>query len=347
VNLADIGFDPFFSEAFERVSAPGLVPGRVFTDAREVYSVRTAGGDLEAEPSGRLRFEGDLPVAGDWVAVRAFPADRFGVLEAVLPRKSWLSRRAAGKRTEEQLLGANVDLVLATVALGEDGNLRRLERLLALGRAGRATPVALLTKSDLVTDLPADLAAARQVTAGAAVLAVSSRTGAGIPDVRSLLVPGLTAALIGASGAGKSTLVNSLAGEELLATREVREGDGRGRHATTARRLVPLSWGALLLDTPGLREVGLWDVEDGDFDDVDLLGQACRFSDCGHGEEPGCAVRYAVEGGRLDAGRLEAWRKLGREERWLARRLESTPARAEKERWKPIHLQIRKGKRIT
>lgn len=344
MKLAEIGFDPFFSEAFERLSLPGLVPGRVFTDTRETYTVLTGEGELQAEPSGRLRFDGELPVAGDWVAVRAFPADRLGIVEALLPRRSRLSRRAAGERTEEQLLGANVDVVFAAVALGQDGSLRRLERLLALARAGRCEGVALLTKADLASDLAADLRAFEAVAAGAPVVPVSARSGAGIAELKALLPPGRTGALVGASGAGKSTLVNLLAGEELLATREVREQDGRGRHATTARRLVPLPWGALLLDTPGLREVGVWEEGDGGFDDVDLLAAGCRFADCRHEEEPGCAVRAGVEEGRLDAARLEAWRKLRREERWLTRRLETSPARVERERWKSIHKMAKKGK---
>ena len=347
MDLLDIGYDPFFSEAFDRLVLPDLVPGRVFSDTREVYTVRTSEGDLQAEPSGRLRSEEELPVAGDWVAIRPFPERAFGIVEAVLPRRTRISRLSPGKRTEEQVMGANVDLVLAAVALVEDGSLRRLERLLALGRAGGATAEALLTKAALAADLPAALEAARAVAGTAPVLAVSVRTGEGIDTLIQLLRPGVTTALVGASGAGKSTLINTLAGTELL-TREVRESDGRGRHATTGRRLVPLRSGALLLDTPGLREVALW-AEEGEgagttFDDIDALAPSCKFRDCGHGNEPGCAVRGAVEGGTLEADRLEAWLKLKREETFLVRRVATTPARAEKERWKAIHKQARKEK---
>ena len=343
MNLTDIGFDPFFSAAFDRLGLSGCVPGRVFSDTHEVYTVRTEGGDLQAEPSGRLRSHEELPVAGDWVALRS-SGQGSGTIEAVLPRRTWISRRSPGKRTEEQLMGANVDVVLAVVALLEDGSLRRLERLLALGRAGGAKAVALLTKADLSTDLPAAVAAARAVAGDAPVLAVSVRSGEGLDDLSLLLGPGVTAALVGASGAGKSTLINTLAGTELV-TQEVRAVDGRGRHTTTGRRLVPLRSGALLLDTPGLREVGLWDADAAElFDDVDLLAPLCKFRDCGHGDEPGCAARAAVNAGTLDAGRLEAWRKLRREEALVARRLETTPARVERERWKGIHKQKRKLK---
>lgn len=347
MDLTGIGFVPFFSEAFDLLALPGVVPGRVLSDSREVYTVATSEGEFHAEPSGRLRCEDELPVAGDWVAVRPSADQRFGIVEAVLPRRTRISRRAPGPRTEEQPLGANIDLVLAAVALVEDGSLRRLERLLALGRAGGAEPCALLTKADLASDLPAAVAAARAVAGNASVLAVSVRTGYGLDDLRSLLRPGVTAALVGASGAGKSTLVNALAGTE-LATREVREADGRGRHTTSIRRLVPLCSGALLLDTPGLREIGLWDEgTEETFDDVGAFAPRCRFRDCGHGGEPGCAVREAVDTGALEADRLEAWRKLDREEAWLTRRLESTPARVEKERWRTIHRQIRKGKPLS
>jgi ribosome biogenesis GTPase len=343
MSLRDIGFDPFFSGAFDRLGIPELVPGRVFSDTHEVYTVRTEGGDLQAEPSGRLRSHEELPVAGDWVAVR--PSGKgSGTIEAVLPRRTWISRRSPGKRTEEQLMGANVDVVLAVVALLEDGSLRRLERLLALGRAGGARAVALLTKADLSVDLPAAIASARAVAGDAPVLAISVRSGEGLDALSLLLGPGVTAALVGASGAGKSTLINTLAGTDLV-TREVRVADGRGRHTTTGRRLVPLRSGALLLDTPGLREVGLWDTDTEElFDDVDRLAPLCRFRDCGHADEPGCAVRAAVDGGTLDSGRLEAWRKLRSEEALVERRLQTTPARVEKERWKGIHKQIRKGK---
>ena len=343
MNLRGIGFDPFFSGAFECLGLPDLVPGRVFSDTHEVYTVRTEEGDLQAAPSGRLRSHAELPVSGDWVALRP-TGQRLATIEAVLPRRTWISRRSPGKRTEEQIMGANVDVVLAVVALLEDGSLRRLERLLALGRAGGATAVAHLTKADLAPDLPAAVESARGVAGDAPVLAVSVRSGEGLDALSLLLKPGVTAALVGASGAGKSTLINALAGTELV-TQEVRAVDGRGRHTTTGRRLVPLRSGALLLDTPGLREVGLWEQGAEElFDDVDALSPRCRFRDCAHADEPGCAVRAAVDGGTLDADRLEAWRKLRREEALLARRLETTPARVERERWKGIHKQKRTGK---
>lgn len=347
--LAAAGFSEFFVGAFAEVAArlPGCVPGRVLSDARELYQVRTESGDLSAEPSGRLRFGSTLPVTGDWVALRPFAGEGFGVVEAVLPRRTTLSRRAAGERTEEQVLAANVDVAFAAVALGEDGNLRRLERLLALARGGGASPVALLTKADLLDDAAAGAArdAAEPVAGGTPVVLCSARSGAGLDEVRRLLGPGTTAALLGASGAGKSTLVNALVGAELLATREVRTDDGRGRHTTSARRLVQLPWGALLLDTPGLREIGLWDGdEDEGFPEVTEAAGRCRYRDCRHEEEPGCAVAAAVADGTVPAERLEAWRKLRREDAWLARRVETTPARAEKERWKGVALLRRRGK---
>ncbi|MBK6403562.1 MAG: ribosome small subunit-dependent GTPase A [Holophagales bacterium] len=341
--LTRFGWDPDFEALFENHAREGLVPGRVLTATREIYRLATPHGELAGELSGRLRFASDtpadLPAVGDWVAARAYPGDDLAVVDAVLPRRTALVRRAAGRRDEAQLLAANVDLLLVAAPLGGDLRARRIERFLALAREAGVPPAVVLTKADLVADPEATLAAAREIAGGAPVVAVSAVTGHGLENLSALLVPRATAALLGPSGAGKSTLVNALLGEERQATREIRDADRRGRHATTHRELFALPSGALLVDTPGLRELALWDAADGiaaTFDEVSALAPSCRFRDCRHEAEPGCAVREAAGAGGLDAGRIAAWEKLRREEEALEMRRNLGPARAERLRWKRI-----------
>ena len=339
--LTRFGWDPDFEALFENHAREGLVPGRVLTATRESYRLATPHGELAAELSGRLRFSADspfdLPSVGDWVAARVYPGDGLAVVDAVLPRRSALVRRAAGRRDEVQLLAANVDLLLVAAPLDGDLRARRIERFLALAREAGVPPVVVLTKSDLAADPAAALAAARGLSGGAPVFAVSARTGHGLDALSALLLRRLTAALLGPSGAGKSTLVNAFLGEARQATREVREEDHRGRHATTRRELFALPSGALLVDTPGLRELALWDASEAiaaTYDEVSSLSASCRFRDCRHEAEPGCAVREAAGSGAIDEERLAAFEKLRREEESLEARRALGPARAEKLRWK-------------
>ncbi len=339
--LTRFGWDPDLEALFETHAREGLVPGRVLTATRESYRLAMPHGELAAELSGRLRFAADspadLPSVGDWVAARAYPGDGLAVVDAVLPRRSALVRRAAGRRDEAQLLAANVDLLLVAAPLGGDLRARRIERFLALAHEAGVAPAVVLTKADLSTDPAAALAAAREIAGEAPVVAVSARTGAGLEALSPLLRPRRTAALLGPSGAGKSTLVNALLGETRQATLEVRDGDQRGRHATTQRELFALPSGALLVDTPGLRELALWDGAEGiaaTYDEVSALAPGCRFRDCRHEAEPGCAVREAAEAGSVDGARLAAFEKLRREEESLEARRLLGPARAERLRWK-------------
>ena len=341
--LTRFGWDPGYEALFENHAREGLVPGRVLTAAREIYRLATPHGELAAELSGRLRFASDvpaeLPAVGDWVAARAIPGDGLALVDAVLPRRTALVRRAAGRRDEPQLLAANVDLLLVAASLDGDLRARRVERFLAIAREAGVPPAIVLTKADLAADPAASLAAAREIAGGAPVLAVSAIAGRGLDGLSLLLAPRRTAALLGPSGAGKSTLVNALLGEARQATREVREADLRGRHATTRRELFALPSGALLVDTPGLRELALWDGEEGiaaTFDEVSALASSCRFRDCRHDGEPGCAVREAAGSGAIDGDRLAAFEKLRREEEALELRRVLGPARAERLRWKRI-----------
>ncbi len=299
-----------------KAAHPGI-PGRVASEHKGGLFVATSAGERHAVVPGKLRRaarggESELPAVGDWVAVSQPQGDGAVQVLAVLPRKSVLARKAAGEREVRQVLAANVDRVLLVAALGLDLNLRRLERALAMVRESSAAPALILSKADLCADPAPLLAQAREVAREAPVLLVSARTGLGVPELEALLEPGRTAVLLGSSGVGKSTLVNRWLGSEQYVTSEV-DAEGKGRHATTHRQLVPLPWGALVIDTPGLRELGLWESGEGlreTFDDIDALSASCRFRNCAHQGEPGCAARAAVEQGALAADRLESFLKL-------------------------------------
>ena len=319
--LASLGWDAGFARDVQPFAADGLVPARVIAHHKSGYLVAGAFGERPAVAAGRLLHAAvsaeQRPAVGDWVAALV-PGDGAAVIRAVLPRRGAFVRRAAGTvQTEAQVVAANVDVALIATALPADLNPRRLERYLAVAWESGALPVILLTKADLAPDVPAAIAAAQAAAPGAEVVAVSSVTGAGFDELARHLAPGRTAVLLGSSGVGKSTLVNRLLGREALKTGAVRD-DGRGRHTTTHRELVRLASGALLIDTPGMREMRLWTDGDGEglsaaFADLEELAAECRFRDCRHEREPGCAVRRAVDEGRLHPERLESWRSLGRE----------------------------------
>jgi ribosome biogenesis GTPase len=271
------------------------------------------------------------------VAVHVVDAEGPVVVEAVVPRRNRVVRKAAGAGARPQVLAANVDVLLAVMGLDADFNPRRLERYVALAWESEALPLVVLTKADACANVAARVEEAEAAAPGAAVVAVSAATGVGLGALEPHLLPGRTLALAGMSGVGKSTLVNRLLSSETQAVRDVRLSDGRGRHTTTRRDLLILPSGALLVDTPGMRELSLWDGGgDAAFPDVTALAEACRYRDCAHVDEPGCAVRAAVEERRLDPARLASFVKLGKEEAWLARRQDEGLARAEKERWKGL-----------
>jgi ribosome biogenesis GTPase / thiamine phosphate phosphatase len=331
MDLEQLGWDGAWADLFVPWAAGGHRPGRVVAAHRGGDLVATAQGELLAQATGRLRHlagpsVADLPAVGDWVAVRD------GRIHAVLPRRTAVTRRTPGSNAGEQVLAANVDLVVVVVAPGRDANPRRVERLLALAWESGGQPVVVLGRADLCpdwgTDVGTELAGLAAVAPGVRVLALSCYTGQGVDEIGALLAPGHTAVLLGSSGVGKSTLVNRLAGRDLLATGEVRD-DGKGRHTTTTRQLVALAGGGLVIDTPGLRELGLWTNGAGTaaaFDDVEALAAGCRFDDCRHRTEPGCAVLEALEDGRLAADRFAAWEKLQRELAWAERRADPLAA---------------------
>lgn len=343
-----LGWDAGWAEAFVPFAARGLHPARVVAVHRETSIVRDGVGDRPAGVSGGFRFEAlaasDFPTVGDWVAL-----DVGDVIAAILPRRSVFKRMAAdGSRRgtsldDEQVMASNVDIALLVAGLDNDFNLRRIERYLAVAWSSGITPIVVLNKADVADDVEGRLVAVDAVAPGVTTIAVSARTGAGLDELRAHLLPGTTAAILGSSGVGKSTLVNALLGEDRQRTAQVRVSDSRGRHTTTHRELFELPGGGLLVDTPGIRALEILGADEGvegSFEDVTDLATQCRFSDCGHEAEPGCAVRAAIADGSLDEARLASHRKLERE---LARsaRQGDPRARAEVRRnWRIIQKSV-------
>jgi len=314
--LTDYGWTPQLQADFEPFAAQGLIPGRIVVQQRGGFRLVTADGEIDARASGALMkatSAAERATAGDWVAVEARPGETTALVHHILPRRTTFIRKASGPRGGAQVVAANVDVALLVASLNSDLNLRRLERYLATTYESGADPVIVLTKVDLAHDTKERVAEVEAIAFGAPVLAISSKTGVGLDALAGHLRPGRTAVLLGSSGAGKSTLLNALAGEEKMDTGEIREADERGRHTTTHRELVRLPSGALILDTPGMRELGLWEADAGvaqTFADIEALAEQCRFRDCGHGAEPGCAVQAAIKAGDLDPDRLKSFEKL-------------------------------------
>ena len=350
-TLTELGWDETRAEQFASFAAPGLIPARVAVQHRGAYDVLTEHGELRCDVAGRLYDESsssaELPAVGDWVAVMPRSDEQAGTIQAVLPRRTKFSRKTAWQATEEQVVAANVDVVFIVTSLNEELNLRRLERYLILARESGADPVILLTKSDLATNAEARLADVRSIAFDIPVHALSNVTGDGIDAVSAYLRPGVTAALLGSSGVGKSTLINRLVGEERLATREIRD-DGRGRHTTTRRELVQLANGAFVIDTPGMRELQLWVADEGladAFADVTSLFEHCRFSDCSHESEPGCAVKAAIADGTLAPERWESYLQLEAELAHLERRLDKRAASEARRRWRSLAREGRAARK--
>jgi ribosome biogenesis GTPase len=345
-TLAALGWTDELEAAFMSYSERGFEPARVVAEHRGGYYVRGERGDRLAHARGRLRDDeiwGGMPAVGDWVAVCDAPGDG-AAIEALLPRRTKVSRKTPWLKAEEHILVANVDTVFLVAGLDQDFNPRRLERYLIAAWDSGADPVVVLTKLDVCDDFE-KLAEAETVAVGVPVFAVSNVTGEGIDDLRALLRPARTFVLLGSSGTGKSTLVNRLAGRTVMPTGDLRK-DGRGKHTTRHRQLLVLQGGAILVDTPGLRELQVWEGDvDSAFSDIAELAAQCRFNDCAHESEPDCAVRDALETGVLDADRWSNYRKLQRELRSVEARSSSRVRRELKRRWRTRARETRRARR--
>lgn len=346
-TLHTFGWDDFFQTQLDCEPADGLTYARVSAEHKSLYRVLGVSGELEAELSGRFRhaIEGgvDRPAVGDWVGISPRPGEARVTLHRLLLRKTAFTRKEAGSGSRAQVVAANIDTVFVAGSLNRDLNLRRIERYLALAWESGADPVILLTKADLCADLGAALREVAQVAQGVPVLPISAVARTGLETLTRYLAAGKTAVLLGSSGVGKSTLVNALAGHEALATQAIGDDD-TGRHTTTHRQLLLLPGGALIVDTPGMRELGLT-AEGGSglvqtFEDIEVLMTHCRFSNCGHATEPGCAVKAALENGTLSTARYDSYLKLQRELAWQVRRVDAGAAAAEKAKWKQIHKSL-------
>jgi len=339
--LSAFGWTPNQAASFHS-TFPALEPGRVLAASRGLALVRTETGETLASPSGRLRqrlqAEDLLLCAGDWLALEPQPGGGRALVHDLLPRGPRLARQEAGPGGRAQVLAANLDVVFLVMGLDRNFNPGRMERLLALAGAGGVRPVILLTKRDLNPQAEALRARMEDLAPGVPVLTLATPAGEGLPEARAFLPPGATGALVGSSGAGKSTLLNALMGGTVNRAQAVRESDDRGRHTTTARELFLLPGGGCLIDTPGIREVGLCGGEDldGPFGEVAALAAACRYRDCAHGAEPGCAVRAALASGALDEGRYQRYLRLRRESAFEEARADARLWRERDEKWKRI-----------
>lgn len=351
-DLFKLGFGPFFEKQLGNQADTKAIPARIVAEHRGAYRVWSVTGEGPAQLAGRLRLELEetgFPGVGDWVLLKETPEpDRATIIDRVLARRTVFTRGAAGREARAQVVAANVDLVFAVCGLDADFNVRRIERYLARIWASGSMPAVILNKSDVCDNTTARQAEVEDHCPSVPVYVTSALRSEGLEAVRACIRDGMTAAFVGSSGAGKSTLINALLGEERMPTGEVRARDGRGCHITTHRQIVLLPDGGLLLDTPGMRELHLVDEEglDSVFDEIAELSDRCRFRDCRHENEPGCAVRAAVESGELNAERLEHYRKLEREAQAYARRHDAKLRKQNGRLWGQLHDEVAQLKRL-
>jgi ribosome biogenesis GTPase len=351
MKLESLGWNNFFEAYFAPCKNKGLLPGRISIHHRERYVIHAEQGELWGQVSGKFRFEAkglhDYPSVGDWVAFEKATQDQPAIIQHVLERKSKFSRKVAGNQQDEQILAANIDIVFLVMGLDGNYNPRRLERYLTFAWESGARPVVVLNKSDICPMLEECREETRYIANGVDIIVMSAHHPEDLAPFHNLLKSGVTGVLLGSSGVGKSTITNLLLGKEHSRVQEVRESDSRGRHTTAYRELLLLPTGGIIIDTPGLRGLQFWEGEEGlsgSFEDIEKLAAKCKFRDCKHETEPGCAIKTALENGTLDADRYENYKKLQREIRYQAARAEMSAQRLEKERWKKISQQINKLK---
>ena len=348
MNLTQLGFNKFFEQQLTTLNRENKLIGRIMLEHKHSYRVATEEGELLATVSGNFAhnaFARDhYPAVGDFVLVSKMPGEDRAIIHHLFERKSKFTRKMAGSQIDEQIVATNVDIVFLTMSLNADFNVRRLERYLVAAWDSGATPVIVLTKADLCDDVARYVSEVESVAFGVDIVVVSALDGSGLDAVKAYVREGKTIALLGSSGAGKSTLVNALANSELMKVSDIREDDAKGRHTTTHRELIVLQDGGCIIDTPGMRELQLWD-QDGSlttaFSDIEKYAANCRYRDCTHKKEPGCAVNEAIRNGELDASRLTSFNKLQRELAYMERKANIQSRIEEKNKWKKISKQIK------
>lgn len=352
MNLSELGWDRHFEEQFEPFQQKDVISGRIAVQHKTNYVVFTANGEIRTTTAGKLRHKvvgrGELPVVGDWVVVRIQNQETLGAIVHVLPRKTKFSRKSAGIETEEQVLAANIDTAFWVSSLNKVLNPRRIERYLVTVWEGGAQPAIILNKADLCDNNEERAEEVASIAPGVPIHILSAKERTGLDELEPYLDAGKTIVLIGPSGVGKSTIINKLAGRDVQRTGEIREEDDRGKHITAARNLIVLPRGGLIIDTPGIRELQLWDAFEEpalSFDDIEEYARRCRFSDCSHESEPDCAVIQAVQDGLIPEKRLENFLKMRREYEVISERKTQRGKLEEKRRAKILSKHIRRFSR--
>ncbi len=341
MDLTKLGWNSFFENSFKELKGSGYTMARVAVQNRNNYSLFSEDGELTAEISGKYRFliendfdnKTDIPAVGDWVYFKKVENENRGIIDGVLKRKNKFSRKEAGEKTKEQVVAANLDVIFLMNSLNLDLNLRRIERYLTLILESDIKPVILLSKSDLIEDPMQAIESVKTIAMGFDVFSLSVKTGDGLEKLSSYFTGNKTIAMLGSSGVGKSSLINHLAGSELFITNDLSTYRDKGKHTTTFRELVMLESGGCIIDTPGMRELQLWEGSEGlneVFDDIEELALQCKYSDCMHKDEPECAIREAIENGTLEAKRLVSYRKLQNEIKYFTEKLDKKKAQEQK-----------------
>ncbi|MGD9580554.1 MAG: ribosome small subunit-dependent GTPase A [Vampirovibrionia bacterium] len=348
MNLKQSGFNAFFRKHYEECQLNNISVGRICAEYKENYKLFSESGELQAVISGKFRNNcknrQDYPAVGDWVLFDLIIAENKAIIQSILPRISKFSRKVAGKETQEQVIASNVDFAFIVCSLNYDFNLRRIERYLSLVWQSGAVPVVILTKADLCDNIAEKLIDVENIAFGVDIHAVSNVSKAGIESLYRYFDNNKTVVLLGSSGAGKSSLINNIAKQDIMKVNNLRNNIDKGRHTTTHKQMILLPSGGLIIDTPGIRELQLWDAQEGisqTFNDIEKLALSCKFTDCTHTNEPGCAVLTAINDDLLDVKRLENYQKVIKEQAYLLNRQTQSAAKVEKDKWKSIHKQIK------
>lgn len=349
-NLTLFGWDEFFEKQFQNFSGEEFSAGRVIRENKNNYIVATESGDLTGELSGKFYFntenKSDFPAVGDWVILRPLHDEGKGIIESIMQRKSKFSRKTALNKTDEQIIASNIDFIFLVTSLNLDTNPRRIERYLTLAYESNITPVIVLSKSDLCENIDDIYGDIKFIAGDTDICVVSAYDNSGIEQLNKYFSGNRTVAFVGSSGVGKSTLINLLSGKEIMAVRDISTYKDKGRHTTSHRELTVLPNGGIIIDTPGMRELQMWEGSEGiseTFSDIENYISMCRFSDCSHSSEPGCAVKSAIENGELDEDRYRNFIKLQKEIRYFENRNNRKAALSEKKKWKKITAEAKKN----